>query len=247
VVQIRRTIEADVAHLARVSVTTVDRVLNRRSGVKMRTKQQVLRAATEAGYLSALEGHLLAGDAGSTLVPPEVSADEHVARGPAKPVMLDFVLAGGTNTFITVLGRQIVQQATVFPGVGARMHSIRGFNPDELADALRKVAGGSDGVAVIGVDHPTAREAIRDLVRAGTPVLTLVSDISSVATIGYVGIDDPAAGRLAAYLLGRFAGPAEGGVALFGGALGYRVSIGAQKGPPIGVQKGAPSGSGLCR
>jgi LacI family transcriptional regulator len=218
----RRMIQADIARQARVSTATVDRVLNGRVGVKGRTKQRVLSAAVEIGYLSAAEGKRLGGAGLPIVMPQKARADERTQGDPLKPVALDFVLAGGANTFITMLSRQITQQATLFAGVEARVHSIRSFNPEELADALRKLAGHSDGVGVIGVDHPTVREAIRDLVRSGTPLLTLVSDVSSVATVGYVGIDNRAAGRLAGYLLGRFVGRAEGGVALFAGALAYR-------------------------
>jgi LacI family transcriptional regulator len=221
-VEHKRTTLANIAYQAQVSMATVDRVLNGRCGVKQRTKARVLNAAVEVGYLSALEGRQLAGEGVSLLAPRAPGGNEGPDVDPAKPVTLDFLLGGSANTFITMLSSQVVQQTALFPGVDARVHSIRGFNPDEFARALRGLAGRSDGVGIIAVDHPTVREAIRDLVRAGTPVLTLVSDISSVATIGYVGIDNRAAGRLAGYLLGRFVGRAEGGVALFAGALAYR-------------------------
>jgi LacI family transcriptional regulator len=66
------------------------------------------------------------------------------------------------------------------------------------------------------------REAIRDLDASGVPVLTMVSDIPNVPRIGYVGIDNRAAGRLAGHLLGRFVRPGGREVALFAGSLSYR-------------------------
>ena len=50
----------------------------------------------------------------------------------------------------------------------------------------------------------------------------MVSDISNVPRLGYVGIDNRAAGRLAGHLLGRSCGRAASEVALFAGSLSYR-------------------------
>ena len=66
------------------------------------------------------------------------------------------------------------------------------------------------------------REAIREAAAAGTPVLTMVSDIAQAPRIAYVGIDNRNAGRLAGHLLGRFVPGSAGEVALFAGSLSYR-------------------------
>ena len=66
------------------------------------------------------------------------------------------------------------------------------------------------------------REAIRETAAAGIPVLTLVSDIAHAPRVGYVGIDNRNAGRLAGHLLGRFVPGSAGEVALFAGSLSYR-------------------------
>jgi LacI family transcriptional regulator len=75
---------------------------------------------------------------------------------------------------------------------------------------------------VIAIDHPVVREAIRAVAAGGIPVVTMVSDISNVPRVGYVGIDNRAAGRLAGHLLGRFVRPGGKQVALFAGSLSYR-------------------------
>ena len=46
---------ADLAEAAGVSLATVDRVLNRRKGVKARTVERVLKAAVDLGYMGAEE------------------------------------------------------------------------------------------------------------------------------------------------------------------------------------------------
>lgn len=211
----RRATLTDIAAKAKVSKTTVDRVLNGRDGVKERTRNQVLSAAISLGYLSQVEAG----------VPKVIDVEELPARAPivepASPLVLDFVLPGGANMFITMLAAGLTRAAHK-EGVEARVRSIKGFDPEALAEVLSGLAGQSQGIGVIGVDHPAVREAIRNVARSGVPVLTLVSDISNVATAGYVGIDNRTAGRLAGHLLGRFVGKRAGSVALFAGALAYR-------------------------
>ncbi len=195
-----RTTIADVAREAGVSTATVDRVLNGRVGVKSRTREKVMGAAARLGYVDG---------------PP--------APGPDAPCRLDILLPGGTNSFMGMLAGHVEEQAAArATDADIRLHRIEGFNPDALAAALDEIGEASDGIAVIALDHPTVREAIRRLARAGKPVMTLVSDISQVPRIGYVGIDNRAAGRLAGHLLGRFMGPGRGKVALLAGSLSYR-------------------------
>ena len=98
----------------------------------------------------------------------------------------------------------------------------RGFNPHTLAAKLSQLEGRSRGVAIIAIDHPTVRDAIRGLARSGVPVVTLVSDIHHVPRVGYVGIDNRTAGRLAGYLMSRFLKQGNNKVALFAGSVSYR-------------------------
>ena len=190
----------DVARAAGVSTATVDRVLNNRGGVKSRTCSQVLATAVRLGYLEDSASGVPAG----------------------VPITLDFVLPGGTNRFIEGLANQLERQSSLSEGVTVRLHFLKGFTPDELALSLSGLRGHSQGIGIIGVDHPTVREEIQNLSNDGIPMLTLVSDISHVPRIGYVGVDNREAGRLAGYLLGRFIGARPGAVALFTGALAYR-------------------------
>ena len=66
------------------------------------------------------------------------------------------------------------------------------------------------------------RETVAALHAKGKSVVTIVSDISNSSRIAYVGLDNRAVGRTAAYLLGRFAGPARGSVALIAASRTYR-------------------------
>jgi LacI family transcriptional regulator len=192
---------ADVAREAGVSTATVDRVINGRQGVRLRTRERVLGVAERLGYLPAGDG---------------------AASAPSAAVRLDFVLPGGPNTFINNLAALVEEAAARREDADLHLHRIDGFDPDALARKLDELAGVSGGVALIGLDHPVVREAVRSLGAAGVPVVTLVSDISHVPRVGYVGIDNRAAGRLAGYLLARLHGPRPGRFALFAGSLAYR-------------------------
>src|SRR3546814_14770267 len=76
----------------------------------------------------------------------------------------------------------------------------------------------------MALEHPKVREAVAELADQGIPSVTLVSDLSHSRRSAYVGLDNRAAGRTAALLIGRFLGPARRGakVAMLAGSLSYR-------------------------
>jgi LacI family transcriptional regulator len=96
------------------------------------------------------------------------------------------------------------------------------FDPEVLAGALEGLSPAYHGVAVVALDHPRVRAAIDALVARGTFVVTLVSDAPSARRLHYVGIDNPAAGRTAATLMGRFLAGRKGSVAVIAGSLSLR-------------------------
>jgi LacI family transcriptional regulator len=198
-----RSTLTDIAREAGVSAATVDRVLNNRAGVRSRTREIVIETAQRLGYISA----------GSGTLP---LAAESLVR-------LDFVIPMGTNTFMKMLRQQLEAQGASRPALDVRVHPLDGLSPDTLARVLKDLRGETEGVGVIALDHPTVREAIRDLSADGVKIVTLASDITHVSRVAYVGIDNRQAGRLAGYVLGRFFG--AGGpkkVAMFAGSLSYR-------------------------
>lgn len=194
-----RTTLTDVARQSGVSLATVDRALNGRGGVKSHTLARIVSAAKSLGYLP----------------------DDAVLASPAKPVRIAFLLPTGTNAFIEDLAAQVARQT--LEGVKVRVERLSGLDTAAMAARLKALKGTVDGIALVALDHPLVREAIRELLDAGMHLVTLASDISNVAHQGYVGIDNAQAGRLAGYLLGRFLGPkATGKVAFFAGSLAYR-------------------------
>jgi LacI family transcriptional regulator len=191
----------DVARAAQVSPATADRVLNNRAGVRDRTRERVLSAARALGYIDD--------------VPPD--------QPPARDVDLVFLLPSGTNSFIDMLRLQIEGQGAARSDLHVRVERLEGFDPASVAARLRGLQGQVSGIGVVAQDHPVVQDAIRTLAAAGTPVVTIASDIRNSPRIAYVGIDNRQAGRLAGLLVGRLVPPQRPAkVALFAGSLSYR-------------------------
>lgn len=191
----------DVARRAGVSTATVDRVLNKRPGVRPVTIQRVLRAAAELNYI--LE---------SDFAPP------------VAPLRLVFLLPAGTNRFLGLLGRLIAASSATLAErqIQARVEYIKSFNPDLLARALLQHGKSADGIAFMALEHPAVREAVNTLAARGVPTVTLISDIAGTRRVASVGLDNRSAGRTAGYLIARFIGARKAKVAMIAGSLSYR-------------------------
>ena len=194
---------ADVARLAGVSLATVDRVLNKRPGVHSRTVHRVQDAVQRLNYR------------------PDPAA---VRLARQRPHRVSVLLPAGTNSFIGLLREQIAEQRPwmLDHRVEARVQEVDVFEPEVLAEQLHALRGQCDVAVVMALDHPLVRAAIDELVGGGVDVITLVSDVPSSRRCHYVGIDNVAAGRTAATLLGRFCGRAGGEVGVIVGSLSLR-------------------------
>jgi LacI family transcriptional regulator len=134
------------------------------------------------------------------------------------------VLPAGNNTFMRLLAEQ-VEAARSWLGTQRAFADVVWtdvFDPAALARTLDGIDDSYEGVAVVALDHPMVRQAIDDLDARGIEVVTLVSDVPGSKRAHFVGIDNSAAGRTAATLLGRFAGGREGPVAILAGSLSLR-------------------------
>jgi LacI family transcriptional regulator len=193
----------EVAKLAGVSIASVDRVLNRRGGVRPATAQRVLRAAAELRYVT--------------------DAELEAAAAP-RPMRLTFLLPAGTNQFLRMLGHLISTSEAQAAAYAARcrVETIRSFNPVLLARRLLQHGAQSDGIAFMAIEHPAVRDAVNQLAERGIPAVTLISDIANTRRAAYVGLDNRAAGRTAGFLMSRFIGARRAKVAMIAGSLSYR-------------------------
>ncbi len=176
----------DIARVAGVSLATVDRVLNRRPGVRAVTVQKVQQAINELGYVRD-------------------TAAANLARKRVYNFL--FVLPDSDNEFVEALSKQIVDQSRdqFIERTRMKIQRVAPFDPQEIVEILdaldiREV----DGVAVFGPETPSVRDAVKRVRDKGAPVVALVSDLPSSERDHFVGVDNVSAGRTAAQLMGRF-------------------------------------------
>jgi LacI family transcriptional regulator len=199
----RRATVHDVAKAAGVSLATVDRVLNGRPGVRAVTVEKVEQAIAALGFSRDLNASLMAR---------------------ARDLNVLFLIPDGENEFMDSLATAVTRRFG--PALGERMHletrRVRALDARAMADQLDGLDPRACDCAVIvaGEDSDVVR-AVEAAHRRGIAVMTLVSDLPGSARRNFIGIDNVAAGRTAASLMGRFL-PGGGKVALVAGSLHLR-------------------------
>lgn len=184
---------ADIALLAGVGTATVDRVLHGRAHVRPATRARVEAAIRE---LAASGGR------------PHVVA-------PPPPGMAFRAFLGGRPGFANdILARSLRHHARE-AGVALGCEFVLRREVRGLAAALSACAAdGTTGVIVQPVEHPLVRDAIGALIAAGVPVVSVLTTPQGLPQLGYVGLDNRAAGRLAGQITGLLCG-GEGRIACF--------------------------------
>ncbi len=191
----------DIAAAAGVSLATVDRVLNQRPGVRHVTREKVETAIRELGYVRDV-------------------AAANLAKGRTYPLV--FILPASDNSFMHGLNAEI-RQAIVRSSAertDIRTIEVPAFDPAALVAVLEGLSREKPcGIALVATDAPDVRAAVDRLVRERFPIVTLVSDLTGSLRHHYAGVDNIAAGRTAARLLGRFLGPRKGEIAVLAGSM----------------------------
>jgi LacI family transcriptional regulator len=186
----------DIAREAGVSLATVDRVLNDRPGVRAKTIRAVTDAIDRLGYVRNV-------------------AAANLAR--QRTYRMLFVLPDVRSQFLQSLRDAILDAArgplAEMTEVEVALAPLR--DPHALVDLLEtRRHKPLDGCAIMAHETPEVRDLIARLKADGTAVVSLVTDQPQAARDHFVGIDNHAAGRTAGVLLGRFAKPAPGKVAV---------------------------------
>ena len=177
----------DIARVAGVALATVDRVLNARPGVRSVTIDKVNKAVAELGYVRD-------------------TAAANLAR--KRLYRFLFILPDSANEFMTALDTEISEQGAKLKHQRTllRRVTVPPFDSRAIVETLDALdPDTTDGVAVIGVETPSVRAAVKRARAKGIAVIALVSDLPSSERDHFVGIDNIAAGRTAARLMGRFA------------------------------------------
>ena len=194
----------DIAAKAGVSLATVDRVVNLRSGVREVTKARVEAAIAELGYVRDV-------------------AAANLARSRVYPLV--FILPNNDNSFMQALRDEV--RAAISRGPSERAEitllEIPPFDAAALVAALETArADMPAGVAFVAVEGDAVRQAVAALSDDGIATVTIVSDLSGSKRDHYAGVDNIAAGKTAASLLGRFANPSANKIAVLAGSLMVR-------------------------
>ena len=191
----------DIAAAAGVSLATVDRVLNGRPGVRRQTVEKVEGAVRRLGYVR------------------DVTA-ANLARRRVYPLI--FVVPGGPNSFMRNLEAEIraAAERSSAERTAITIETVPAFDPGALARVLEAIDPASVvGVGLVATDTAEVREAVARLTDAGVHVATLVSDLPGSSRTHFCGIDNLAAGRTAAGLIGRFCHRRHGKVLMVAGSM----------------------------
>jgi LacI family transcriptional regulator len=186
----------DVALLAEVSVSTVDRVLNARGGVAPDKEARVLSAARR------------------------LKLDRLLSRRYTRALRIAVLIQPPANPFHAALKTGFVVAARAYADLNMQflVHYLDPNDPVRTAAAIDAHARRHDGLILTSADHPRIAEATRRAA-AALPLITLATDIPATGRQAYVGPDDRQAGRVAGDLMGRFLGPPGGDVIMIAGLL----------------------------
>lgn len=180
----------EIARQAGVSEATVDRVLNGRGGVRAGTAESVRQAVAD------------------------LDRQRTQVRLTGRTFLVDLVMQAPQRFSSEVRAALEAELPSLRPAVfRARFHLRETAPVAELVAVLDGIGRrGSQGVVLKAPDVPEITEAAARLVRAGIPVVTLVTDLPECGRQAYVGIDNRAAGATAAYLVGQWMGRDPGDV-----------------------------------
>lgn len=191
----------DIAASAGVSLATVDRVLNGRPGVRRQTIEKVETAVQTLGYVR------------------DVTA-ANLARRRVYPLV--FILPAGPNSFMRNLEREVraAEERSSDERTLIRLVTVPPFDAKAMAAELDRLKPDEvAGVALVATDTTSIVASVDRLVSGGVPVVTLVSDLPGSRRSHFCGIDNAAAGRTAAGLIGRFASGRPGKVLVVAGSM----------------------------
>jgi LacI family transcriptional regulator len=198
----RRATVHDVARAAGVSLATVDRVLNGRPGVRRATADRVEEAIRTLDFRRDLSASLLAR---------------------ARDLRIVFLIPDGRNAFMLNLEEAVARRVREarHDRMHVETHHVKALDAAALATAVDGLTPRNcDCAVIVATDDALVREAVDAASKRGITVMTLVSDLPGSARRHFIGIDNVAAGRTAASLLGRFC--PTGKIGLIAGSLGLR-------------------------
>lgn len=197
----------DLAVAAGVSLATVDRVLNARTGVRQDTVQRVNQAIEKIGFTRNV-------------------AAANLARGKAYRFL--FLLPRTGDQFLAGLIARIAEANLAFAAemIRADVRHIHESDPHQIANLLGTLDHADlDGVAIMAPEWPQVRDAMTRLSERGIEAVSFISGQMTSSAHDFVGIDNHAAGATAGRLMGRFSAGRRGAVLVVAETMHARDSL----------------------
>lgn len=179
----RRISISEIVAATGLSRATVDRVLNKRPGVHPRTHAHVLRV------LARLESD------------GQPRLEETFAFKRRDAHRFGIVIQAGETFTRSVL--DTVQKLNNGESSAANLEAAASRSDEETIERIQTLGRNLDGIALVSKNIEPVKSVLKELRDAGKHVVALVSDLDATVRNAYVGIDNRAAGQLAAFLLGR--------------------------------------------
>ena len=180
----------EIAVQAGLSERTVDRVLNNRGQVRESTVREVHQAIAD------------------------LDRQRSQLRLSGRTFVIDVVMQAPHRFSSAVRDALEAELPLLRPAVMRSRFHFRETGPvEDLVTTLDRIRSrGSHGVILKAPDVPEIINACWRLIRAGIPVVTLVTDLPGSQRLAYIGMDNRAAGATAAYLMGQWLGDRPGAV-----------------------------------
>ena len=187
---------ADIARAAGVSTATVDRVINRRGGVRPDKEERILEVARALGL------------------------DRSLSHRPARTLRIGVLLQSPKNPFHAVLRQGFSEASQMYTSLNLQLH-VQQTDPRDQADTVRKIDAliGQREALIASLPDDAAIAAALLRFAATAPVVTVVTDIADSGRSHFIGPDDLKGGRIAGDLMGLLLGAEGGNVLMVAGML----------------------------
>ena len=172
----------DLARAAGVSVSTVNRVINRNGSVRQSTRELVYRVAEDIGFYG-------------------IGSIGHAVRQGQQTHRIGVLLQRRDRAFYRNLGDALQQAAGSVTGsrVELKLKFLEDLSTDAFGREIVELGASCEAIAVVAPQHPIVADAIDTVIDRGVPVAALVGPLSARGNISFVGIDHWKVGRSAAW------------------------------------------------
>jgi LacI family transcriptional regulator len=195
----RRVTILELAEAAGVSRATVNRVLSGKAKVKSATVEHILKTADSMGFYAT-------------------SAIRSRLKRYKSKLRFGILLQQETMPFHAELGIKFNSYATSWEEdqISVHVEHMDDLDPYLVAKRLESLGDRCDAVAVATADHPVVNNAVGQLASRQKPVFAVISDLSTTAKAGYVGVDNRQLGRAAGWYASRLIKPGISATMLVG-------------------------------